>query len=57
MALDRKANSATGASSTMVAMLSIFFLLYGGMHAYVFAKLEAALGLAPVGGLAVQAGL
>ncbi|WP_018078943.1 metallophosphoesterase [Thiobacillus denitrificans] len=55
MAQDRNANSATGASSTMVAMLSIFFLLYGGMHAYVFAKLEAALGLAPVGGLAVAA--
>lgn len=57
MAQDRKANSATGASRAMVAILTIFFLLYGGMHAYVFAKAEAALGLAPAGRLAIAASM
>ena len=39
----------------MAALLSVFFLLYGGMHAYVFAKAEAALGLALAGRLAIAA--
>ncbi len=39
----------------MAALLSVFFLLYGGIQVYAFAKVDAALGLAPVGRLAIAA--
>ncbi len=55
MAHDRKAHRAPWASRAMAALLSVFFLLYGGMQVYAFTKVNAALGLAPVGCLAVAA--
>jgi len=55
MAQDRKANSAPRASRTMAALLSVFFLLYGGIQVYAFTKVNAAVGLAPVGHLAIAA--
>lgn len=55
MEQDRKANSAPRASRAMAALLSVFFLLYGGIQVYAFAKVDAALGLAPVGRLAIAA--
>lgn len=57
MEQDRKAPSTAWTSMAMVAWLSIFFLLYGGMHAYLFAKVEAALGLTPVGYFTVAVGM
>ncbi len=55
MAHDRKAHSAPRASRAMAALLSVFFLLYGGIQVYAFTKANAALGLAPVGRLTVAA--
>jgi len=39
----------------MAALLSVFFLLYGGIQVYAFTKVNAAVGLAPVGHLAIAA--
>lgn len=55
MAQDRKAHSTPHARRAVTAMLSAFFLLYGGLQVYAFVKAEAALGLAPVGCFAVAA--
>src|ERR1035437_9887956 len=49
-----KANTTTWASRGG-AMLSAFFMLYGGLHVYAFVKIDAALGLPLVGRLAVAA--